>query len=208
MNASVELGPKKERREESDRRMLRAAMALIRKKGISGANLAQIGLDAGYSKGLPVQRFGTKLALLIAVLEAIEDRFLRHVEKRVGDRRGCAALAERIRLQLDAVRDMPDSAIALYHLIVESMGASPDLQPRVAALQAAYHANLRSYLKQAQDMGELLPDIDIDQSARMISGTISGMSIQAIVDGHTDRLADDATYLAEMFIRHVARGPT
>ncbi|MEC7764883.1 MAG: TetR family transcriptional regulator C-terminal domain-containing protein [Pseudomonadota bacterium] len=205
MAASVELGPKKERRETSDRRMLRAAMALIRQKGIAGANLAQIGINAGYSRGLPVQRFGTKLALLIAVLDAIEDRFMRHVEKRVGDRRGCAALAERIRLQLEAVRDMPDSAVALYHLIVESTGATPELRPRVVALQAAYHENLRGYLSQAETMGELRPDVDIDRSARMISGTISGMSIQAIVDGRTERLGDDAATLAEMFLDRIAR---
>lgn len=206
MPASVELGPKKERREASDRRMLRAAMALIRQKGIAGANLAQIGIDAGYSRGLPVQRFGTKLALLIAVLDAIEDRFMRHVEKRVGTRRGCAALAERIRLQLEAVRDMPDSAVALYHLIIDSTGATPELRPRVVALQAAYHENLRGYLSQAHEMGELLPDVDIDRSARMISGTISGMSIQAIVDGRTERLGDDAAALAKMLLDRVARG--
>ena len=203
--AAIQLGPKKERRAESDRRMLRAATTLIGQKGIAGANLAQIGLDAGYSRGLPVQRFGTKLALLEAVLDAIQDRFLRHVAKRVGDKKGCAAVVERIRLQLEAVRDMPDSAVALYHLIVESTGSLPELKPRVATLQRAYHDNLRGYMIEARALGELRDGVDIDQSVRAISGTISGMSIQAIVEGRTDRLADDAAFIAELWIARVAR---
>ncbi|WP_238364200.1 TetR/AcrR family transcriptional regulator [Mesobacterium pallidum] len=202
-DASPVLGPKHQRRAESDRKMLRAAIALIGRKGTAGANLAQIGLDAGYSRGLPVQRFGTKLALLEAVLDAIEERFLRQVAERVGDRRGCAALAERIRFQMEAVRDMPDSAVALYQLIVDSSGSVPELKPRVQALQRAYRDNLRGYMQEAQSMGELREGVDIDQSVRAVSGTISGICIQAIVDGTTDRLGRDADYIADMFLARV-----
>lgn len=202
---TVQLGPKQKRREISDRKMLRAATSLIGRKGTAGANLAQIGLDAGYSRGLPVQRFGTKFNLLEAVLDAIQERFMRHVERRVGDRKGCAALVERIRFQLEAVRDMPESAVALYQLIVDSTGSIPELKPRVAELHRAYRENLFDYMIQAQEMGELRSDVDIDQSVRAISGAISGMSIQAIVDGTTDRLGEDAGYLADLFVSRVAR---
>jgi AcrR family transcriptional regulator len=198
-----ETASRKEQREASDRKMLRAATALVSKRGIAGAKLSQIGLDAGYSANLPVQRFGTKLALLIAVLDGIEARFLRHVEARVGTRRGAEALAERIRLQLEAVRDMPESAIALYHLIIESTGSMPDLRPRVARLQEAYHRNLRTYLEQAQAAGELAPGMDIERAARVISGAIGGMSMQAIVEERTRALGDDAPALAEMLLAPV-----
>jgi len=202
---AVQLGPKRKRRERSDRRMLRAAISLIGRKGTSGANLAQIGIDAGYSRGLPVQRFGTKLNLLIAVLDAIEERFIRHVETRVGDKRGCEALVERIKLQLEAVRDTPESAVALYQLIVDSTGSIPELRPRIAELHRAYRDNLRTYMLQAREMGELRADVDIEQSIRAISGTISGMGIQAIVDGTTDGLAGDAAFIADLFVSRVAR---
>lgn len=201
----VELGSKKKRRQTSDGRMLRAATALIASRGVAGASMAQIGLDAGYSRGLPMQRFGSKRALLMAVLDAIEARFLRHVERRVGDKVGREAVAERIRLQLEAVRDMPESAIALYHLIIESTGSMPELQERVTRLQNAYHDNLRGYLIQAHDMGELGSDIDVDYAVRIISGTISGMSMQAIVDGTTDRLGEDGAYLAALLLDRLGR---
>ena len=196
------------RREASDRRMLRATLSLISRHGTVGASMAQIGVDAGYSRGLPVQRFGTKLALLEAAIDAIEERFLRKVAERTADKRGLAALAERISYQIEAVQDMPDAAIALYHLIVDATGSMPELKPRVAELLESYRKNLRGFFDEAAELGELRDDIDIDTYVRTISGTISGVSIQSlIVDREAPRLRDDARFIAAMFIRQIARHP-
>jgi AcrR family transcriptional regulator len=199
------LGSKQRRREESDRRMLRAAAALIGRQGVSGTSLGQIGVKAGYSRGLPTQRFGTKLALLEAVIEAMEERFLRVVERRTRGLKGCEALDERVRLQILSVHEMPDTVTALYHMIVDSFGAEPELRPRIAALHRAYHENLRGFLRQAEAMGELREGVDIERAARTVSGTISGVCIQALVDGDTARLVGDADYVAEAFLSRVAR---
>ncbi|WP_202802815.1 TetR/AcrR family transcriptional regulator [Bradyrhizobium sp. YR681] len=198
--AAPTIGSKERRRKESDRRMLRAAVALIGRHGTSGASLADIGVEAGYSRGLPVQRFGTKLHLLETVIDTIQDRFMRQVERRIDGRTGCAALAERIRIQMEAVRDMPDSAIALYHLIVDSTGTVPELKPRIAELHGLYRDNLRAYLLQARKMGELRKDVDIEQNVRAISGAISGICIQALVSGDTKKLGEDAEFVAELFL--------
>ncbi|WP_234683211.1 TetR/AcrR family transcriptional regulator [Bradyrhizobium monzae] len=197
------IGSKERRRKESDRRMLRAAVALIGKHGTAGASLADIGIEAGYSRGLPVQRFGTKLRLLETVIDTIQDRFMRQVERRIDGRTGCEALAERIRIQMEAVRDMPDSAIALYHLIVDSTGTVPELKPRIAELHAVYRDNLRAYLLQARKLGELRNDVDIEQNVRAISGAISGICIQALVSGDTRKLGEDAEFVAALFIDRI-----
>ena len=201
------IGSKQRRRRESDRRMLRAAVSLIGRHGTVGASLADIGVDAGYSRGLPIQRFGTKLNLLETVIDMIEDRFMRQVERRIGTRTGCDALAERIRIQMEAVRDMPDSAIALYHLIVDSTGTVPELKPRIARLHALYRDSLRAYLLQARKSGELRKDVDIEQSVRAISGAISGICIQALVTGDTKKLGEDAEFVANLFVDRLAAAP-
>jgi AcrR family transcriptional regulator len=187
--------------------MLRAAVMLIGRHGTMGASVAEIGVAAGYSRGLPVQRFGTKLNLLEAVIDTIQDRFMRQVERRIADRKGCEALVERIRIQMEAVRDMPDSAIALYHLIVDSTGIVPELKPRIAELHAVYRESIRAYLLQARKLGELRKDVDIEQSVRAISGAISGICIQALVTGDTAKLGDDAEFVADLFIRRLASRP-
>ena len=201
------LNSKQRRRKESDRRMLRAAVMLIGRHGTVGASLGQIGVDAGYSRGLPIQRFSNKLNLLEMVIDTIQDRFTRQVERRIGDRKGCEALAERIRFQMEAVRDMPDSAIALYHLIVDSTGTVPELKPRIAELHAVYRESIRAYLLQARKMDELRKDVDIEQSVRAISGTISGICIQALVTGDTAKLGEDAEFVADLFIGRLANRP-
>ncbi|MGR3780448.1 MAG: TetR/AcrR family transcriptional regulator [Albimonas sp.] len=199
------LGSKERRRRESDSRMLRAAAALIGRHGVGGATLGMIGVEAGYSRGLPTQRFGTKTVLLEAVLDAMERRFLRVVERNTAGLTGCEALAERIRLQVVSVHEMPDSVIALYHMIVDSIGVTPELRPRVVQLHRAYHDNLRGFLRQAREAGELRDDVDIDRAARVISGAISGTCIQALVEGDTARLAEDAELIAEVHLARFAR---
>lgn len=203
----VTLGSKERRRAESDRRMLRAAIALIAKHGSVGASLGQIGADAGYSRGLPAQRFGTKRTLMEAVIDSMEAYFNRLVERRCAGRTGLDALAERIRAQMEAVRDGPDAAIAIYHLIVDSNGAAPELKPRIALMHEGYRANIRSYLLQAREMGELRHDVDIDQSVRAILGVISGLSLQALIDGNTARLGEDANFAADLLIGRIAKTP-
>ncbi|MEC9432118.1 MAG: helix-turn-helix domain-containing protein [Pseudomonadota bacterium] len=199
------LGSKERRRRDSDRRMLRAAAALIGRHGVGGTTLGMIGVEAGYSRGLPTQRFGTKIALLEAVLDAMERRFLRVAERQTAGLKGCEALAERIRLQVISVHEMPDSVTALYHMIVDSIGAEPELHPRVLALHQVYHDNLRGHLIEARALEELRDDVDIDRAARLISGAISGACIQALVYGDTARLVADADMLAETFLCRIAR---
>lgn len=199
------IGSKERRRAESDHRMLRAAAALIGRHGTTGTSLGQIGIEAGYSRGLPTQRFGTKLVLLEAVIDAMEERFMRVVQRNTADLSGCEALAERIRLQIVSVHEMPDFANALYHMIVDSTGAAPELQPRIAQLHHSYHDNLQDFLRQARDLGELRDDVELDQAARVISGAISGLCIQALVDQKTARLASDALLVIEVFLTRFAK---
>src|ERR1700759_1067408 len=58
-----------ERSAESDRRMLRAALKLIGERGYRGTSLAAIGEEAGYSRGLVNERFGSKSGLLWALVK-------------------------------------------------------------------------------------------------------------------------------------------
>ncbi|MEC9431577.1 MAG: TetR family transcriptional regulator C-terminal domain-containing protein [Pseudomonadota bacterium] len=199
------LGSKSRRRAESDRRMLRAAIALVGQHGSVNASLAQIGLDAGYSRGLPAQRYGTKLALLEAMIDAMEGWFDQLVAARTAGLHGAEALAARIRTQMEAVRTTPGAAIALYHLIVDSTGAAPELRPRIARLHAGYRRNIRGYLLEAQERGELREDVDLDQTVRTILATISGCCLQALIDNDTERLARDADFVADLLVKRIAR---
>jgi AcrR family transcriptional regulator len=58
-----------ERSDLSDKRMVETAVALMLQRGISGLRLTEVGLRAGYSRGLAAMRFGTMGGLLRRVAE-------------------------------------------------------------------------------------------------------------------------------------------
>src|ERR1700735_5192016 len=68
-----------ERREEAERRILKAATRIIGKTGVETFTLADVGEAAGYSRGLPAHYFKTKAGLLTAVVKYLAEHYFRRV---------------------------------------------------------------------------------------------------------------------------------
>ena len=64
-----------ERREEAEAKIIDAALDLISENGTFAVTMADIGIRAGYSRGLPYQPFGSKEGILEALLQSFIDRF-------------------------------------------------------------------------------------------------------------------------------------
>jgi len=64
----------RERVQESSRRLAEAAIELIAEKGYRNTTAQEIGIRAGYSRAMVRERFGSKDALLEAVLQDYEGR--------------------------------------------------------------------------------------------------------------------------------------
>jgi AcrR family transcriptional regulator len=178
-----------ERRRASDARMLRAAMAIIAQKGAAGASLAEIGVAAGFSRGLPAERFGTKLAMLNALMDFMEGWFAERLLKAVGDKTGLDAVRARIDAHIDSACASPVATAALYSVFVESLCAIPELQPRTRALSASFHDGFRDHLGQAKRRGELRAGVDCAKMANIIVGMLRGLIIQSLLEGDAVRLA-------------------
>jgi AcrR family transcriptional regulator len=174
-----------ERRRASDARMLRAAMQIIADKGAARATLAAIGVAAGSSRGLPAERFGTKLALLNALMDFMESWFQQRLRAAVTGKTGIAALSARI----DEAGASPVATAALYSLFVESLYAIPELQSRTRAFSASFHEGFRGHLEQAKRRGELRIGVDPSKVAGIIVGALRGLIIQALLEGDTTTLA-------------------
>jgi AcrR family transcriptional regulator len=179
----------RERRRASDARMLRAAMQVVANKGAAGATLAEIGVAAGFSRGLPAERFGTKLALLNALIDFMEGWFQERVRRAVAGKAGIAALGARIDAHIDGACASPMATAALYTLFVESLCVIPELQSRTRALSASFHDGFREHLDQAKRRGELRSGVDAAKVAGIIVGALRGLIIQSLLDGDTAALA-------------------
>lgn len=178
-----------ERRRASDGRMLRAAMSIIAQKGAAGATLAEIGIAAGFSRGLPAERFGTKFALLNALMDFMEGWFAERLHKAVGEKVGFEALRARIDAHVDSACASPVATAALYSLFVESLCAIPELQPRTRALSASFHDGFRGHLEQAHRGGELRHGVDCAKMANVLVGMLRGLIIQSLLEGDAEGLA-------------------
>src|ERR1019366_10503490 len=62
-----------ERRDQSERGLVEAAIAVVSEDGVSAATFEAIGRRGGYSRGLVGQRFGSKLGLIEAVIAYLHE---------------------------------------------------------------------------------------------------------------------------------------
>jgi AcrR family transcriptional regulator len=164
-----------ERREESDRKMLNAAAHLIATQGIGRTTLAEIGILAGYSTGLPTARYRNKLRLVEALLDDIEQWVEAEVADATRGLSGLAALRARLRVHISAAVRHPASAAALQTMITEARLAVPALRPRLAKLTRHWQEGLQSDLEGACRAGEIDGKIDCKNYAELMMGAVHGI---------------------------------
>jgi AcrR family transcriptional regulator len=163
--------------------MLRAAARLFAERGVSGTSLADVGVAAGYSRGLPVERFGTKLGLITALLDAMDAWFQVHTARLLDGAKGMRAVELRMDAHLASVERDATSTAALYSIYTESLFAMSELQPHVALVTGRWCEGLADNLREARRAGEIGRRVDCDGEARFLLAAMRGLVIQYLLDG-------------------------
>ena len=170
------------RRRDSDRRMLRAAARLFAERGVSGTSLADVGVAAGYSRGLPVERFGSKLGLIKALLDSMDAWFQAHIARVLKDAKGMKAVRLRMEAHLASVDRDTISTAALYSVYTESLFVMSELQSHVAAVTGRWREGLAANLREARRAGEIGRRVDCEGEARFLLSAMRGLVIQYLLD--------------------------
>ena len=197
----------KQRRLDSDKRLLDAGLRLVAQKGAVGATLADIGVAAGFSRSLPLERFGSKLQFLVALVDRTEQWFNQWAFADLQGKEGLDGLTARIEAHLGSAMASWDATSALFLLYFESLTVVPELRPRVAAVGQAYRLALRDLIRQGQERGEIRADVDPDVEATALFGAIRGTIAQWLFEPKTIDLARVARALAESTRRSLAPDP-
>lgn len=171
-----------DRRAESDRRILASARRLIARKGSAGTTLAEIGLAAGYSRGLPSERYGSKQALLLELVARTEEAFQAQLAADLGHRTGLAAVEARIEAHLTGALRGAEGVRTLYLLTMESLTVAPELHARVADLARGYREGFAQHLTEARAAGEIDAGIDVQTCATVLLGAVRGLISQWLID--------------------------
>jgi AcrR family transcriptional regulator len=177
-----------ERVAESDRRMMEAALRLIGERGYRGTSLAAIGEEAGYSRGLVHERFGSKSGLLWTLVKQML-RVWNHesrsqARERAGGKpesTGLDALCELLDNHRRAV--LEDRGIrTLYALMFEALGPTPDLLPEFRELHRGFRADLERTIRAGMQAGTIRADVDPKAQAALLLAAQRGLAFQWLLD--------------------------
>ena len=170
-----------ERTAESDDKMLRAAMKLIGQRGYRGTSLAAIGEEAGYSRGLINERFGSKDGLLWVLVKNMMRIYGREVRETQGVVVGIESLCNLLDNHRRAL-ELEDPIRALYALMFEAMGPIPQLQPEFQKLHQGFRKDIERMLREGIAAGVFRADIEPVAQAALILGTMRGLAFQWLLD--------------------------
>ncbi|TDH62073.1 TetR family transcriptional regulator [Dankookia rubra] len=170
------------RRTASDGRLLAAALRLVARGGSAGTSLASIGLEAGFSRGLPAERFGSKAALLLALIDAMEAWAEDNVFAGMPAESGLDGLLARVEAHFRGCMDGPEAVGALYILSMESLTVVPELRPRLAAYFQGYRRAFEHHIRSGQAKGEIRAELDPAVEATVVLGMIRGLVTQWLLD--------------------------
>ena len=186
-----------ERRATSERTLLRVAARLIAERRSTQFTFAELAREAGCSHGLPHYLFGSKVKMLEALVHELADRVGTHMlVPAVGTATGRDALLAALRAAVGNLEHPNESTTALWVLVGEAIGSSPELQPALADYHASVLARLRALLEAARDAGDVRADLDTDAYATVVLATIRGLGVLRITNPDTFTPAIATTFIA------------
>ena len=171
-----------ERREDSERGLVRAAIAVTAERGVSAATFEAIGQRGGYSRSLVSRRFGSKQGLIDAVISYLHDRRkLLAAEHGVDQMSGLDALLADTDIYLRSLSEKGELK-AYFMWLSAAVADASSLRPAFAASHEQVRKRLRGYVQRGKAEGCVRSDLDADAAALMVGSLQLGLSMQLLVD--------------------------
>ncbi|WP_354675452.1 TetR/AcrR family transcriptional regulator [Cupriavidus alkaliphilus] len=165
-----------ERRATSEGALIKAAMTVMRAKGIGGMTIAEVAETAGVSKGLVVHLYGNKQALQLAVLSELRSQFARRFHQAEGHTVGLERLRGFIRTQLGSLGKSDSNTQVFSALLSEAIFQDREFAADVARMNDATIAFVRECLEAERAQGTRFIDDDLDSLATFIVASLRGIA--------------------------------
>ena len=137
-----------ERTEISDQKMFDATVQLIVEYGPSGTSLKDVGVKAGYSRGLASHRFGSKGNLFSFTLRRLGEMWLKQLTAATRGHVGISAVEKALDQHYQFCVDAPDYVRTFYKLWFESVNASDVLSDAIKAIHKRRHDDVVAWIEQ------------------------------------------------------------
>jgi len=171
-----------ERRDESERGLVKAAIAVVFEEGVSAATFEAIGQRGGYSRGLVGQRFGSKLGLIEAVITYLHDeKETLATGPSIDNLPGLEALLTHVDLYLQRLSNLGELG-AYFRLMAWAVADISAFRSAFAAAHDHVRERFEAWIIRGQHEGDIRPDLDPTAAALMVGSQLLGLSIQVLID--------------------------
>jgi AcrR family transcriptional regulator len=164
-----------ERSALSDARMADAAVALICERGAGATTLKEVGLRAGYSRGLASYSFGSKAGLWSFLIRRIGEEWLAELQRAVAGTSGVETIHAAVDAHCRFLLDSPERIRAFYILWFESVGPDPALREVIAGAHQRRQRDVEEWIRAGIEAGTVRPDIDVQVVAEQFCAAIIGI---------------------------------
>lgn len=194
-DAAAGTGRREEAKGDRRRRIVEAARALVRETGDTGLTMRAIAARAGVSLTTPYNLYGSKRAIVIAILDDVREFHERFARSRTSD--AIERIFRALSITLDYHREDPEFYRTLWGALLNPSG-SDELQATLSTPQSAQF--WRALLGQAAQEGALRSDIDLDMllqdilfafAAAMLAWVMGALTVEELEPaiGHAYALA-------------------
>ena len=172
-----------------------AAAELIAAEGFGAASFARIAARAGYSRGLAGQKFGSKDALVRAVINLVAARVEALFQARVA--RAQTPVDEVIAFVDSFLGHLESDRLVRSYFIMMAAAIANRLPIAQAFVEAhdGVKARLREMVARGQASGQISASLDADATALSIGALLLGISVQLLLDPDLDMTALHAAAL-------------
>lgn len=192
-----------QRREESERRLLDAALQIVACHGVARLTLAEVGETAGYSRGLPAIRFGNKAGLWRALAMHIGERYSEHVRAAPARAPGLDAIRGNIEVYFGRTDRNWTTTRALLVMMTEGFMGPDALRRDLADYNRAALSFFEHHIRAGIESGEIDPSIDPSANAALLLGAMRGVLMQRLLDERIDlpRVRDRLIQIVDGMLR-------
>jgi AcrR family transcriptional regulator len=164
-----------ERSALSDARMADAAVALICEWGAGATTLTDVGLRAGYSRGLASYRFGSKAGLWSFLIRRIGEEWIAELQQAVAGTSGVETIHAAVDAHCRFLLDSSERIRAFYILWFESVGPDPALRAAITGAHQRRQRDVEEWIRGGIDAGTVRPDVDVPAVAEQFCAAIIGI---------------------------------
>ncbi|MEJ2344274.1 MAG: TetR/AcrR family transcriptional regulator [Gammaproteobacteria bacterium] len=179
--------------------IINAAMEIIRHEGIEKLTTRSLSRAVGIAQPTLFLHFGNKNQVLIALVEAIQQRLEEQLGEQHLDRLPALERIEAlVRFHLGFMEQQPGMPRLLFSEELQS--GDPALRERMNRMITFFVGVLAEQIGAAQQAGQLRTELDPQRGARLLVAAIQGLAFRWVLSGHNFSLRAEADLVLSTFL--------